>query len=157
MRLTLVCGPFGSGTSAVADLTARLGAIGFGPYYQPADPLTADSHELVAFRDFAAERYLGANADADGRKRRRGGAPSFPRAHRPPGIRRLRRKNRGADLPQASAGDADHSAGLRGVRDAADLSDPPGARYRTSRQRRQWGAQYGAKGASIIYSHMFTR
>jgi hypothetical protein len=40
MKLLLVCGPFGSGTTAVAGLLARLGAIGFGPYYQPADERT---------------------------------------------------------------------------------------------------------------------
>ena len=51
MKLILVCGPFGSGTTAVAGLLARLGATGFGPYFQPPDPLTANSHELVAFRD----------------------------------------------------------------------------------------------------------
>jgi hypothetical protein len=51
MKLILVCGPFGSGTSAVAGLSARLGAVGFGPYYQPADERTPDSHELIAFRD----------------------------------------------------------------------------------------------------------
>jgi hypothetical protein len=51
MKLILVCGPFGSGTTAVAGLLARLGSIGFGPYYRPTDELTPDSHELVAFRD----------------------------------------------------------------------------------------------------------
>ena len=51
MKLLLVCGPFGSGTTAVAGLLARLGANGFGPYYQPADELTPNSHELIAFRD----------------------------------------------------------------------------------------------------------
>ena len=51
MKLLLVCGPFGSGTTAVSGLLARLGAIGFGPYYQPADERTPDSHELIAFRD----------------------------------------------------------------------------------------------------------
>jgi hypothetical protein len=51
MKLLLVCGPFGSGTTAVAGLLARLGAVGFGPYYQPADERTPNSHELIAFRD----------------------------------------------------------------------------------------------------------
>jgi hypothetical protein len=51
MKLLLVCGPFGSGTTAAAGLVARLGAIGFGPYYQPTDERTPNSHELIAFRD----------------------------------------------------------------------------------------------------------
>src|SRR5258708_8194029 len=51
MKLLLVCGPFGSGTTAIAGLLARLGAIGFGPYYQPTDARTPNSHELIAFRE----------------------------------------------------------------------------------------------------------
>ena len=62
MKLLLVCGPFGSGTTAVAGGLAHLVAIGFGPYFRPADERTRNSHELVVFRDVllivAAEETL---------------------------------------------------------------------------------------------------
>jgi hypothetical protein len=51
VRLLLVCCPFGSGTTAVAGLLARLGASGFGPYFRPADESIPNSYELNAFRD----------------------------------------------------------------------------------------------------------
>ena len=51
MRLLLVCGPWGSGTTAVAGLLERLGAIGFGPYFHTNDPHTGNAYELIPFRD----------------------------------------------------------------------------------------------------------
>jgi hypothetical protein len=51
VRLLLVCRPFGSGTTAVTRLLARLGASGFGPYLRPAEERIPNSYELNAFRD----------------------------------------------------------------------------------------------------------
>ena len=51
MKLLLVCGPFGSGTTAVAGLLANMGAVGPCPYHRTNDPRTPNSYELVAFRE----------------------------------------------------------------------------------------------------------
>jgi hypothetical protein len=51
MKVLLVCGPFGSGATAVAGLLARLGTVALGPYHRTRDPRTTNSYELVAFRD----------------------------------------------------------------------------------------------------------
>jgi hypothetical protein len=51
MKLVLICGPWGSGTTAVAGMMAKLGARGFGPYVYPGDPQTPNSFEFVAFRE----------------------------------------------------------------------------------------------------------
>ena len=51
MRLLLVCGPGGSGTTAVAGSIAHLGAIGFGPFLGSNDERTKNTYELIPFRE----------------------------------------------------------------------------------------------------------
>lgn len=53
MKVVLTCGPWGSGTTAVAGLLARIGAYDFDPYFHftTNDPDTPDSHEFMPFRD----------------------------------------------------------------------------------------------------------
>ncbi|HEY8947745.1 MAG TPA: hypothetical protein VIM56_02550 [Rhizomicrobium sp.] len=55
MKVLLICGPYGSGTSAVAGMLANLGATGLGPYWQTNDPRTPNSHELIALKDMLLE------------------------------------------------------------------------------------------------------
>ena len=54
MKLLLVCGPWGSGTTAVAGLLERLGAVGFGRYFHTRDPRTPNSYEFLPFRELVA-------------------------------------------------------------------------------------------------------
>src|SRR5579863_7946598 len=51
MKLVLVCGPGGSGTTAVAGVLHKLGAIGFGPYLESNDERTRNTYELIPFRN----------------------------------------------------------------------------------------------------------
>src|ERR1043166_9075765 len=51
MKLVLICGPYGSGSTAVAGLLSAIGAVGFGLYHRTNDPRTRSSYELVPFRD----------------------------------------------------------------------------------------------------------
>src|SRR5260370_22551001 len=51
MKLLLVCGPWCSGTTAVAGLLDHLGAVGFGPYFEINDAQRPNSSEFVAFKD----------------------------------------------------------------------------------------------------------
>ena len=155
MKLLLVCGPFGSGTTAVAGLLARLGAIGFGPYYQPADERTPDSHELIAFRDvmltLASEETTTLKPGADvktalakfrdrianqelGAYDGNAKIPIF-----------LKHPLAALIIPQICT--AFETRLIYLVRPVRDIE--------SSRRRRKWGAQYGAKAAGIIYSHMF--
>src|SRR5262245_55468888 len=57
MNLLLVCGPWGSGTTAVAGLLERLGVVGFGPYFHSGDERTPTTYELSACRTFL-RRYI---------------------------------------------------------------------------------------------------
>jgi hypothetical protein len=155
MKLLLVCGPFGSGTTAVAGLLARLGAIGFGPYYRPTDERTPDSHELVAFRELiltlaseqtttllpgadiktALERFRDRIAHQElGPYDESAAIPIF-----------LKHPLSALIIPQICA--AFETRLIYLVRPVRDIE--------ASRRRRKWGAQYGAKAAGIIYSHMF--
>jgi len=49
--LVLVCGPWGSGTSAVAGMLANAGLWAPGPHIQLKDPRTTQTYEMRAFRD----------------------------------------------------------------------------------------------------------
>jgi glycosyltransferase involved in cell wall biosynthesis len=51
LKVILICGPWGSGTSVVAGLLDRMGAFGLGPYFETHDPKTANSYESVPFRE----------------------------------------------------------------------------------------------------------
>jgi hypothetical protein len=155
MKLLLVCGPFGSGTTAVAGLLARLGAIGFGPYYRPTDERTPNSHELIAFRDLiltlasektttllpgvAVKTALDKFRDRITNQElspydRNAGIPIF-----------LKHPLSALIIPQICAAFETRLFYL--VRPLRDIE--------LSRRRRKWGAQYGAKAAGIICSHMF--
>jgi hypothetical protein len=53
VKALLICGPWGSGTTAVAGLAAHMGAVGFDPYFhfRTNDPRTPDSYEFAPFRE----------------------------------------------------------------------------------------------------------
>jgi len=48
-RIALISGPWGSGTTALCQLTAKLGINTPGPYFQTNDPRTQNSYEMLAF------------------------------------------------------------------------------------------------------------
>jgi len=51
MKTILVCGPWGSGTTAVAGVLDRLGATGLPPYFMTKDSSTPNSYESIPFRE----------------------------------------------------------------------------------------------------------
>jgi hypothetical protein len=53
--LVLVCGPWSSGTSAVAGMLAHAGVFAPGPYMKVNDPMTPETVEMSAFRDLLLE------------------------------------------------------------------------------------------------------
>jgi hypothetical protein len=153
MKLLLVCGPWGSGTTAVAGMLERLGAVGFGPYFHTRDPRTPNSYELLPFRDlvrrFVSEATL-ARADA---------ASDDPAA----AFADFRRRIEAQEL-----GPYDCASGpplfLKYPGSAFVLGEicsvfatrlitllRPLAQIEQTRVRRNWAAHYGREGAEIIY------
>ena len=61
-KVTLICGPWSSGTSAVAGIIAKAGGIVPGPYVQVNDPRTPETFEMKIFqtvlRKLANEKTL---------------------------------------------------------------------------------------------------
>jgi ABC-type antimicrobial peptide transport system ATPase subunit len=69
MKLVLVCGPFGSGTTAVAGMLAGLGLPGIEPYFVSNDERTPNTFESIAFREtllrIVSEQTLSFNPRVD--------------------------------------------------------------------------------------------
>jgi protein O-GlcNAc transferase len=156
VKLLLVCGPWGSGTTAVAGLLHRLGAAGLEPYFQTRDERTQNSYESTAFRDvmltLSSEETLTLNNGADLR------------------IDAELLKFRDQPLVQELAGDVrsrrpiflKHGLSALFLPRICKIFDTrliyvvrPIADIEATRLRRDWGPEFGAKGAEIIYSHMF--
>jgi len=51
MKIVLICGPFGSGTTLIAQILDCLGAVGFPPYFMTNDPATPNSYESIDFKE----------------------------------------------------------------------------------------------------------
>jgi hypothetical protein len=156
MKLLLVCGPFGSGTSLVAGLLAKLGAIGFGPFFETNDKRTGNSYELIAFRNLvqtlASERNLALNPGIDPKEALRNfrdrilnqefgsydenaGRPIF-----------LKHPLSALVIPQiCEVFDTRLIYVLRSMQD-----------IEATRKRRHWPEHFGIKGAELIYTCMFT-
>jgi len=156
MKLILVCGPFGSGTTAVAGLLARLGAIGFGPYIKVDDERTGNTYELAAFREVlrtcVSEGTLapipGIDIKAElGKFRDRLLEGEFGACDKEAGVPIfLKHPLAALVIPQICQ--TFETRLVYAVRPLRDIE--------ATRRRRKWLEQYGAKGAGIIYSQMFT-
>jgi hypothetical protein len=156
MKLLLVCGPFGSGTSLVAGLLAKLGAIGFGPFFETNDKRTGNSYELIAFRNLvqtlASEQNLALNPGIDPKESLRNfrdrilnqefgsydentGRPIF-----------LKHPLSALVIPQIC--EVFDTRLIYVVRSMQDIE--------ATRIRRRWPEHFGIKGAELIYTCMFT-
>lgn len=157
VELVLVCGPWSSGTSAVAGLLANLGLEGLGPYLQTRDERTKNSYESTAFRemvmgvaaeDTVALKPAATNVEARLREFRAAieagkfgppvlgtGKPFF-----------LKYPLSAALIPQlCRLFNTKLVYVLRPVRE-----------IEVTRVRRGWPSYQGAAGAQRIYSHMFS-
>lgn len=156
-RVFLVCGPWGSGTSAVASLLAALGLAAPGPYVRVNDPRTRETFEMLDFRAalraVASEPELRQTADdnevlqalytfADG---------PLAAARQGAGLRDdqpviLKHGLAALLLPQLET-----VFDLRIVGVLRPLED-----IEATRRRRGWQAHLGAVGAGIIYDKLFS-
>jgi hypothetical protein len=153
IKLVLICGAWGGGTSAVAGVVAKLGAQGFGPYHHTNEPRTPVSFEFLVFRDIV-RRFV-----SEDTLELRPGAPEACLAD----LRRLHR-----DIGRQKYGfyDLDGTVPIlfkyplsallisqicqvfdtRLVYVTRSLED-----IERTRRRRNWPAQYGRQGAEVIY------
>jgi hypothetical protein len=148
MKLILVCGPFGSGTTAVAGVLAGLGLPGIEPYSVSNDERTPNTFESIAFREtllrIVSEQTLSFNPGVD---------RSFE-------IRRLHDQIGTCGHPTIFL---KHPLAALVIPELCSLFDTrlvyvlrPLADIEATRQRRNWFAQTGTAGAQVIYSRMFS-
>jgi len=155
MKLLLVCGPFGSGTSAVAGLLGRLGAISFGPYHHIGDERTPNTYELIAFKELlqrlVSEPTLSLVPGID--------ATAELRTFRD----RLANQEFGAfEANSTTPIVLKHALAAFVIPQICEVFETrliyvirPLPEIEATHQRRQWPGPYGADGAHTIYSSMF--
>jgi predicted O-linked N-acetylglucosamine transferase (SPINDLY family) len=152
--LTLVCGPWSSGTSAVAGMLAHAGLQAPGPYVTVNDPRTKDTYEMKAFqtvlRSLASEETLKRTTDAATALQR---LRDFRDQVIAPAI------GHGADAPRLML---KHGLAALFLDELSALFDlqivgvlRPLAAIEKTRQRRGWLPSFGEKGADVIYRTMF--
>jgi hypothetical protein len=147
MKLILVCGPFGSGTTAVAGVLAGLGLPGIAPYFISNDERTPNTFESIAFREtllrIVSEKTLSFNPGID-----RGA--ELERLH--DNIATLGCPILFLKHPLAAAliPDLGLTFNIKLVYVLRPLAD-----IEATRQRRSWFPHTGTAGAKVIYGHMF--
>lgn len=153
-RLVLVCGPWSSGSSAVAGLLANAGLQAPGPYFPVNDPRTAATYEMQAFRrvlnTLASEQTLQRTASPD------------------QALQALKRFRDEALLPVVRRGEGDapvmlkHGLAMLFLDELAELFDVrlvgvlrPMQAIEATRLRRGWHAGLGQRGAQVLYQGLF--
>lgn len=155
-KLVLVCGPWGSGTSAVTGLLMNLGAIGIGPYFQTYDPRTPISYESIPFKEVIDQHVSGPTLtplpDAQGA------------VHS--GLLELRRRIEAQEFGPYNVDQPNYvvlknQAAVLFLPQLCDVFDTkliyvmrPLKEIEQTRLRRFWPPLTGALGAALIYRHM---
>jgi hypothetical protein len=155
MKLIFVCGPWSSGTTAVSGMLDALGVDGCGPYFRTNDKRTRNSFESLAFREVvdsvASEQTLALTvppkevvarlqafkAQVTAQREANGvevNAPMF-----------LKYPLSALVIPQVCR--VFDTRLVYVLRPSKDIE--------TTRERRQWSENFGAKGAQVLYSRMF--
>lgn len=152
MKLVLVCGPWSSGTSAVAGMLDALGLDGVGPYFHTNDARTKNSFESQAFRQVvdsvASEAALRLTVE--------------PKA----AVAALTRfREQLAARPDAAQGRTlflKYPLSALLIPQICRVFDTrlvyvlrPLKDIEATRVRRNWGEHLGRKGAQVLYSRMF--
>jgi glycosyltransferase involved in cell wall biosynthesis len=162
LRLVLICGPWGSGSSAVAGMLERMGAFGVGPYFETSDPNTPNSYESHPFREILQDA-LGCPSQGTFSL-----APSALDAVQS-GLRilqrRIKRQEFGPyDLSCSKPIFLKYPLSALVIRQICEVFDTkliyvmrPSEDIERTRLRRNWPPYYGAEGAAMIYGHMSAR
>lgn len=155
-KIILVCGPWGSGSSAVAGFLARAGVVAPGPYHAVPDSRTPHTYEMDAFRttiaEFVSEPQL---------------RPTTTSATIVSALTRFRDSVLAAALQEANAAPdvpvlLKHPTAAFVLGEICEVFDTrivgvlrPMNAIEATRRRRQWPDIYGAKGAQAIYGRLF--
>lgn len=152
--LVLVCGPWGSGTSAVAGMLANAGLQAPGPYVKVNDPRTPDTYEMKAFqevlRGLASEQTLQkltTPTEALQRLQRFRDEVLLPAIKQSPGASPIMLKHSLAAFFLAEL------TALFKLRIVAVLR--PLDAIEATRVRRNWHPNLGLQGAEVIYRALF--
>lgn len=152
--LVLVCGPWSSGTSAVAGLLAKAGLEAPGPYVSVNDPKTPETFEMRAFqrvlKELASEETLELRVTPEVATER---------------LRQFRDEVLKPALGVAHETGTvllKHGLATLFLKQLSQLFDlrivgvlRPLEAIESTRKRRGWPASFGSKGASIIYKKLF--
>lgn len=154
LPLVLVCGPWSSGSSAVAGLLAKAGLQAPGPYVKVNDPRTTATFEMQAFRQvlnsLASEQTLQRTVPAD------------------QALQALKHFRDVCLLPAVRSGQGSapamlkHGLAMLFLDELAALFDlrivgvlRPLQAIEATRMRRGWHAGLGQRGAQVLYQALF--
>ncbi|MEO8303186.1 MAG: hypothetical protein ABI724_03615 [Betaproteobacteria bacterium] len=155
MKIIFVAGAWGSGTTALAGALHHLGVATFGPYFRSYDPITLNTFEWTAFRDvvlrhtneYTMSRVSESASLVSDLRRFRDEVDAGAFGPWPVG----KSRNLMLKLPIASIC----------LPEMVEALDPliivmhrPFEEIERTRQRRNWPAPFGKKGASIIYPRL---
>lgn len=154
MKLVLVCGPWSSGTTAVAGMLDKLGLKGLPPYFKTNDERTKNSFESLEFRNvidqLASEETLKLKVD-------RSIALKVLQAFR----KKLEDAGMGGENQEVPVFLKYPLSALL-ISQIARVFDTrliyvlrPLKAIEATRVRRGWATNLGAAGAQVIYSKMF--
>lgn len=158
MKALLICGPWGSGTTAVAGLAAHMGALGFGSYlhFKTNDRRTPDSYEFIPFRELVL-RY----ADEPTVSLKPLAAGAVQESLRTLQQRIERQEFGPYDVRHPSWIILKYPLAALLIQQICETFETrlvyvmrPLQHIEQTRLRRRWPANFGSAGASIIYQHM---
>ncbi len=154
--IILVCGPWSSGTSAMAGFMAKAGLPAPGPFVEVNDPRTPQTYEMRAFRDvlrtLASEQTLQRSASS----------PVIVTALTAFRDGPLAEARREAGLADDQPVLLKHALAALMLPELCHVFDTrlvcvlrPLADIEATRARRKWQKSFGASGASLIYGRIF--
>ncbi len=155
-RVVLICGPWSSGTSAMAGFLAKAGVFAPGPYLKVNDPRTPDTFEMIAFRSvlmqLASEETLKRTASPE----------QILIALRAFRDGPLAAAKQAAGCPEIQPVILKHGLSILLLPELCQVFDVrivcvlrPSADIEATRQRRRWAPVYGVLGARVLYSMLF--
>ncbi len=150
VKVVFICGPWGSGTSLVAELAESIGLAGLPPYFASYDPRTVNTFESNRFRallmSLASEETVSLFSE--------------DRGHIRDALSALAREL--ADAVPAATYFLKHALACLVLPELAEVFDArfvfvarPLEDIERSRARRNWPLAFGEKGAVKLYAKMF--
>ena len=157
MKLVLVCGAWGSGTSVVAGALVRIGCHAPGPFLQSNDPRTPNTYESIPFIDTVRSLVSDTTLELSAPSRE---AVIEALARFREGFLREACRQRGVSeegpvllkypLSAVIIGEIARAFDTRLIVVLRPLDQ-----IEDTRKRRNWHPTFGDAGAKVIYTHIF--